>query len=239
MSKRSAIQSKIQDLENRLRIWRRAGRLPLTVLGILLGMAVASSLAGLWGSEQGWAAFLLNLGTSLIGAVMTYVLIDLVLGMAQYKETLIRKMGSRVNDVAREAVEELRDEGWLKDGSLQGAKLTGANLECANLEIANLQGTNLAFANLKKGNLFFTNLQRADLTGACLQGAFMLEINLAGANLERANLEGADVSKERLAQSYSLARATLPNGANLSEDNWEVEFEAWRKGQEEQGELEP
>ena len=39
---------------------------------------------------------------------------------------------------------------------------------------------------------------------------------------------------EQLAQARNLAGATLRDGTKLSEDNWEAEFEEWRKKQEEQ-----
>lgn len=249
--------------------WRLVRRLPWTVLGVLFGMAVVSSLVGLWGAEQGLKELWLNLGTELAGAVVTYILLDLVLGTRQRKESLIAEMGSNKRDGAVAAVEELRQEGWLTDGSLEGADLEGANLkeadlwhahlkeadlvgahleradlvdanleearlvgahlEEANLGGANLEGTNLRLAHLKEANLRLANLRGAFLRAANLGGAFLRAANLEEAFLGAANLEGAEVTAHQLAQAELLAGATLPNGTNLSEENWEAEFEEWRK----------
>jgi hypothetical protein len=116
-------------------------------------------------------------------------------------------MGSDVRDAAVPAVEELRREGWLYNGSLRVAALRYANLEGARL--------------------WGANLEMADLWGANLKGAFLLS-----ANLSRANLEGAQARAGQLYQAENLEGATLPDGNTLSEDNWKAEFEEWRRKQE-------
>jgi len=42
----------------------------------------------------------------------------------------------------------------------------------------------------------------------------------------------ATVTADQLAQAKTLARATLPDGTKLSDDNWQAEFEEWREKQE-------
>lgn len=204
--------------------WRRVRRLPWTVLGILVAMATASSLAGLWGTEEGLKGLWLNLGTELVGAVVTYVLLDLVLETRQRKEALIGQMGSAVRDVAVAAVEELRREGWLTDGSLRGRFFWGAQLENANLLGANLREADLYCASFRETMLTHANLERANLLGA----------NLQDAHLVSANLDGARILVEQLAQAKSLKGTVLPEGTELSADNWQAEFEEWRKKQKEQ-----
>ena len=86
------------------------------VLGILLGVALASGGASLVvniiynvdTSPAWWVGWLQNFSTEMFGAFLTFVLLTLVLGNRQEKERLIRQMGSRVNEEAIRAVEELR-----------------------------------------------------------------------------------------------------------------------------------
>jgi hypothetical protein len=42
----------------------------------------------------------------------------------------------------------------------------------------------------------------------------------------------ATVTADQLAQATTLARATLPDGTKLGDDNWQAEFEEWREKQE-------
>ena len=220
-------------------------------------MAVASSVAGFRG--EGWKGLWQSLGPELGGAVVTYVLLDLVLGTRQRKESLVAKMGSHVRDEAIPAVEELRREGWLTDGSLRGAflamaDLRGAFLWYADMEAshliaawlrraflvdaklkeaifwrADLQGATLAGADMERANLMSANLEGTSLKGANLRGAVLIDSNLDGATLEDANLEEAVVLGEQLGKAESLAGASLPDGTELSEDAWQAEFEEWRK----------
>jgi hypothetical protein len=207
--------------------WQRVKRLPWTILIILFGTGAILLCIGLldakfWGKEC-----CLNLGTELLGAVTTYILLDLVLGTRQRKELLIARMGSSVRDVAVSAVEELKQESWLTDGSLQGAYLYRANLNRAYLHRANLREAYLFHANLRKAELPWANLHRADLrmadlNGASLTGADLSKVDLSGAdlreadlykaNLRRANLKEAQVNSGQLSQAETLEGATMPNG---------------------------
>ena len=140
---------------------------------------------------------------------------------------LIWEMGSRDNSAALRAVEALRADGWLGDGSLQGvwfdeANLEGADLHDASLPQAHLAGANLARANLSNADLqevqlAFAFLTEADLTGANLRSAIvhahlskaiLVRANLQGAFLGMADLRGADLT------GASLVGATL-EGARL------------------------
>ena len=136
---------------------------------VLWELFVASgSVQGLW----------LNLGTEILGAVLTYTLLTSILDRkekqeeeehkrAEYKRDMIRQMGSPVNDAALEAVRIARLEGWHMDGSLDGAYLMEANLKRANLEQATLRGAYLMTRNhFRRATLQEANLQRANLEGA-------------------------------------------------------------------------
>jgi len=103
---------------------------------------MASSLWSVSRTYGGWEAFALNFGTEMIGAVATYVLLELFIGGRERRETrkteLIVQLGSTVKDVAIAAAEELKRHGWVFDGSLEGANLNGANLPGTDLKCANL-----------------------------------------------------------------------------------------------------
>ncbi len=247
--------------------WWRVSRLPWIVLGVLVGAAVISSLVGLRGIDQGVPWLWLHLGVELAGAVVTYILLDLVLGTRERKEALIRRVASDARDVAVPAAHELRRQGWLTDGSLHGAQLghadlAGANLEGAELRAADLQEAKLMGANLERAGLEGANLQGAHLVEADLQYAILIDAdlehalmvgaNLGGANLTRAklqqarltnadlqgallvgaNLTGAVITAEQLARAHSLRGTTLHDGTQISAEDWEAEFEAWREKQE-------
>lgn len=183
----------------------------------------------------------LDIRSELIGIGVTVILIDNaneILRTNEEKKRLILQMGSPDNAFAVEAVRQLRERGWLTDGSiksanlckanLQNADLEGANLESADLEGANLQEAILTTAILLGGGLFEANLQDAKLQFALLLGADLQKANLRGANLQKAslakanlrfaylrgaNLEGADLFGANLDGAY-LEDANL-QGAGL------------------------
>lgn len=157
------------------------------------------------------------------------------------KEQLVRDASSIINDVAVNAVHQIRKRGWLEgdNGILKGADLQGANLS-----FTQLQDANLWWANLQDSTLTGVILERANLSGTQLQGRFLFGIYLKGANLERANLEGANLEQANLEgtklwvtnlegailrdanlQQASLHRANLRRAylmdANLKEANLE------------------
>lgn len=200
------------------------------VLGILIAVAVLSVGFSFFGGVT-WGDFLLNLGTEMTGAVVTYLLISVVLGTREEKEALISQFGSTVKDVAVAAAEELRRSGWLQDGSLKGASLVYANLEGANLAGANLQETKLAGANLEGANLREAHMEKsilvtsrlkeaflvsAHLEGGSLQGAHMQGAHLEGAYLQGAHLRGADL------QGAYLQKADL-QGTDLTDAIYDVQ----------------
>jgi len=224
-------------------------RLRVVILLVLIGVALASSLWAVWPWPTGdWKGLALNFGTEMAGAVVTYLLLELVIGRMEKSEVereveekereakkadLIAQMGSSVKDVAVAAAEELGRHGWLYDGSLQGAYLLDADLQGANLIGANLQGADLFSAklqratlfraNLQVANLFQANLQEARLIGGNLQGAFLDGTNLQGATLFQADLQGASLEfanlREANLQWANLnENTTLPDGTKWTPD---------------------
>jgi uncharacterized protein YjbI with pentapeptide repeats len=177
------------------------------LVGLGFGAVVSAVLGTLPICDYG-QGLALNLATELAGALVTYVLLQLVIGRREEKEAkkadLIAQLGSQVPGMAIAAAEELRRHGWLYDGSLQRASLGGANLQGANLIMADLQEAFLNGANLQKTYLFRANLQKARLAGAELQRA-----DLTYTNLQEAYLAEAKLQKAFLVQA-DLQQACLP-----------------------------
>jgi hypothetical protein len=216
------------------RAWASVKGFQWRILFVLMAVALALTVIATVIGDQSWDAGIMNLGTELAGAAATYWLLQQIIGRRLTKEQLIARMGSSIRDVAVPAADELRRQGWLIDGSLEGAWLVEANLERANLNSANLKAARLSRARLGWATLIDADLQAADLRAADLRGAV-----LAGADLRMADLSGApfehypdsselNVTARQLVQAHSLAGATLPGRFRLSEDNWRAEFEEWR-----------
>jgi uncharacterized protein YjbI with pentapeptide repeats len=128
-------------------------------------------------------------------------------------EELLNRLRTNSNRAALKAVDELRAQGWLTDGSLQGVAMCKAPL----------QGANLSNANLCCAGLHQAHLEWADLSGAALRATKLSLCNLSGANLKDAKLENADFFKanlrgvqnltdDQLRQTARLLGSTLPNG---------------------------
>lgn len=197
---------------NQLRDWWRslseAMRLRLLIIPILLVGSVAPTAWALL-QEPDWPGLALNFGTGMGGSLVTFILIDLLIGSREKREAdererarLIGRMHSRDNGLTLVAIEEMRAHGWLIDGTLRGANLVHANLQAGYLRYAVLPEVNLHRANLQK-----TRLGKTDLSGANLTDA-----NLEGADLDEAGLQGARVSLAQLAQANRLRSATMPGG---------------------------
>lgn len=161
------------------------------VLMILLLVSAGLSLFSLiqtpeGSSDEWWAGWAQNLSTDLLGAIVTYLLFELIIARRQREEEyqqdvnrrkawLIEHLRSSNNQEALKALEELSEHEWLYDGSLKQVFLREANLEGANLRQADLRGADLRGANLKHTQLMFANLSGAYLVGADLEGAKNIE----------------------------------------------------------------
>lgn len=203
--------------------WLIMGILIALFIGAVIGSRIAHAASAGVDWFAWWDGFLQNSGTELLGAFLTFILLELVRGnrekqaqIAAEKHRLIRQMGSPDNNFALEAVRLAQVEGWLEDGSFKGAKLRRANLAGARMWRANFEGV---------------SLEAADLTGANLSGA-----NLTGAILWNANLTGADL-RNAIIDGATFEGATLPDGTRLPgrtweernnpEPDWRTPFAAW------------
>ena len=163
-------------------------------------------------------------------------------GGLEEKERLIRQMASHSNEFALEAVRQIRENDWHKDGSLCNRNLSYANLQNARLLNANLAGIDLRGAKLQESRLERANLERAILNGAnltcahlnharlqkaqlntaILKDAHLVSAELQGAELIDSKLEGADLGAARLQETdlrFAGLQNTILSSANLYKAN--------------------
>ena len=217
------------------------GILVIIPASIFLASAIFFNIGAMFFDDDDHDDYRLNFGTEMMGVAASIVITSFIIDRLQanrdkerqiqdLKDRLVREAGSRSNDIAIFAVEQLQDKGWLRgigDNLLQGARLRSANLQGVDLRRANLQGVDLTGANLQEADLAGANLQEADLTranlqraylfGALLPGAILTDAYLRGANLFAAYLPGADLTNANL-HGVDLAMAKL-QGANLTKAN--------------------
>ena len=177
--------------------------------------AIFFNIGAMFFGDEAHDDYRLNFGTEMMGVAASigiavlfidrlYANRDRERQTQDLKERLVREAGSRSNDKAISAVEQLRDKGWLEgdDGLLKGANLFHANLKKVDLFRANLQGVNLVGANLQEAELDEANLKKAHLDGAKLKkaslGADLQEADLSEANLKGAFLTNADLRNAKL-----------------------------------------
>lgn len=227
------------------------GGIFLVALAVLLIAYVKESPVDCW---QWIGNLAQNVVTEMFGAIVTFLLIDRVLGGRQRKREAEEKhKQDRLNAIAhlRQAnsteshqavLDDMEARHLLKgadlrgiilvEADLRGFNLVGANLSSANLSKATLVGANLSNANLSKATLFEANLSGADLNDANLIGANLSKANLSKADLIGADLEGAkNITCEQLRQAKTLERATLPDGTWLpGRSTWNVKSDLdWRE----------
>lgn len=147
------------------------------------------------------------------------------------KMELIHKLRSPDNKRVLQAIEELRVNGMLEDGSLRCVPLCHVHMQGADLVSASLVEIDFHQAHLQEADFSNANLSSAKLNRADLRGANFSRSNLKDADLFKADLNGArNLTDEQLSQAKRLYGATMPNGAvydgryNLAGD---VKFARW------------
>lgn len=188
------------------------------ILLLLLCISAAGSLMLNLSSERAnfaqWAeSWLQNFSAEAAGAVAAFIFVTVIIDNRRRKQRLILDIRNSANDSARCAVDEMRGEGWLGDGSLQGlnlarAQLHGANLANADLRRSDLHDSNMTEVNLSRASLEGAQMMRANLTQAVLEGATLHRAKLENANLIEANCENAVFSAASLIGA-NLERADL------------------------------
>lgn len=141
--------------------------------------------------DQGWdewtSEFAVGMGAATAAAVLTFLLIDMMLGRqrdAEIRENqererlgnLLARMRAGEAEDNRGLLEQMRIVGWLKSGRLRGADFSGANLESLEFDSADLHGakfvaTRLRRASFRNADISDAQFKRADLRGARFEGA--------------------------------------------------------------------
>ena len=145
--------------------------------------------------------FYANISAELLSISITILIIDYLYDIKEKqanKKRLLTELSSVDIGFSSRALKELRENGWVEDGSLSGIDLSRANLRKLDLSKANLKGTNLSKADLTLANL----------NGACLDGAILNEVTLLSADLKDATLVQAQL------RNSNIRNANL-NGTNF------------------------
>jgi hypothetical protein len=136
----------------------------------------------------------------------------------QELQKLITQMREGSNEEALQAVDILREKGWLTDGSLREANLSDANLQKADLSMADLRDVNLGEAKMNLSSLVETNLSGADLSNARLSEVSLTNAKLHDANLQGVDLDGAELGYADLSGANLqgvILQGVILEGANL------------------------
>ena len=134
-------------------------------------------------------------------------------------EEILNHLHTTGKRAALQAIEELRNQGWLTDGSLHGVGLCRAFLQDANLEDADLCCAGLHQADLEWANLSGANLRAAKLSLSNLSGANMKDAKLDNADFYKANLRGVqNLTDGQLYKASRLCGAIMPDGARYDGD---------------------
>lgn len=171
-----------KTINHRLILW-----LVLIILLVLAILLSAFSIANTASTPiEWWSNWAQNVSTDMLGAILTYLLFELIIARRQRQEEeerennrrrfwLIERLGSANNQEALRALDELSEKKWLYDGSLKSATLRDANLEGADLRQADFRDVDLRGAILKKANLMHANFSGAYLVGVDFEGAIDID----------------------------------------------------------------
>lgn len=144
---------------------------------------------------------------------------------------LINLLHSPENQKVLAALKELRQAGWLTDGSLNGNSLCNVHMESADLNGARLHKVDFHQARLQSADLSGADLGEAKLSRARLMGANLAGTDLAGADMYKVNLTGVKhLTTAQLARAKRLFGAIMPDGGTYDGRynlNGDLEFARW------------
>jgi hypothetical protein len=206
-------------------------------LRIALGLAIAGAASGYWSfavsgttsSLRWWGNWLQDVGTEMLGAAVTILLVELVIyqkrdeasrldqARSRRREHLTQQLkrvltqSKRQKILERMAQQDLLAESWLYGLDLHQVCLDEYDLTDADLYEADLNHASLRKTNLTNGTLRRANLSHANASAADLSGVDFVEANLDGTDLLEANLKGADLSQARFSRD-----TRLPDGSYWS-----------------------
>jgi len=134
---------------------------------LVVGLVMGLLLTPLVQSFENINAFIEGLVPEAVGIFFTVLIIDRLDSLREQqviKDQLVRRLQSRYNHTALQAVEELRVLGHLEDGTLRKRNLRGSSWEDANMYMADLQGSDLGNAVLERADFVLANLKDVNVT---------------------------------------------------------------------------
>ena len=114
--------------------------------------------------------FYANFSAEFISIAITILLINYLYEIKEkqnLKRRLIRELGSEERAISSNALVEIREKGWLTDGSLKNANLLNCNLSNQDLTGADLENAKLNNAELSNTTLKNVNFSKANLSICC------------------------------------------------------------------------
>lgn len=195
--------------------------LAVLLVGIISGLVSAWDYNGL-----DWRSILGNLSSELIGAVLLYFILEKIIHKTeqinQLKDKLLIQMESSDNSTARDAINQLKKEKWLQDGSLNGRFFNGANLQEAFLTNADLKNVGFYRCDLTNAHIYLSqliNLSDLRMTtmpdGNLYDGRFKLIGDLDWARIKY-DVDGSDVS---FAKYYGVSLSEYQAGQRWADEN--------------------
>lgn len=161
-----------------------------------------------------------DLWPELVGIGITVLIIDSLnqrRSELELKKRLFLQIRFSSNAFALDALQLVRNLGWIDEIIRPEANLNRAHLEEANLYGAQLAGADLRNACLDRADLRTANLTAANLEDASLKGAWLDEANFDDAILVHANFEDANMKSVSL-KGANLLGAHLNRASLVSSD---------------------
>jgi len=222
-------EQEIQDIWQSNKTFFRLGFIAVVLLvGIVIGALIFNDNVN----------FSLNMYGEIISIIVTALVVDQIIrrrDRKQMQQRLLRDVAGPSEDVAKAAINIMREEDWLtgdrsllKKAYLWEAKLAGVALNGANLAGAALgnsyfmeaylsnvdfSGADLMGANLAKADMVNTNFHNAQMRYANLEGAYLGAANLRGANLQDAYLADAHLTDMYFGDATFDENTVLPDGS--------------------------
>lgn len=224
----------------------------LQILGLIiaLGLALIGIISGYWSFTMSgtqttmlwWGNWLQDVGTEMLGAAITILLVELVISRKRDEVSRIdqerdrrrehfieqlkrsRSQEKRQKILTRMEHHDLLEQAWLCGLDLSNSNLAGYSLIDADLFEANLANSSLQEADFTDAVLRRANLSCADLTAANLTEADLTESNLSGADLFKATLRKVDLTYTKFSST-----TRLPDGAFWTPD---LDLEPYLKGED-------
>ena len=198
----------------------------LLFVAVALGIGIGFAASEFADDSRG---FWMNVVTEGIGVAASVAITVIVIDRfyerrerERLKRRLVREAGSRSNDRAITAIDELRSYGWLTgaDGLLADACLSKANMKDTDLSSANFRNadlieTNLSKATLHNAKLHGASMHNADLRSAWAHDAVLRDATMWNVQLQDARFIGVDLQDAHLdcarMQNMELLACNLEN----------------------------